>query len=139
MKKYIAVLSLLCILSAPVSAETCAGGSGTVIYGNYVDPATGLGTRYCKSNITMNWWSAFAWCDAIGGELIDLTKECLKSTGTSACPNLAGTGSGNVWTQNVPNNQQAYGVDLGSGGIKLGNRSTSNGGVQYALCVDFQK
>ena len=136
MKKYIAVLSLLCILSAPVSAETCAGGSGTVIYGNDVDPATGLGTRYCKSNIAMNWWSAFAWCDAIGGELIDLTKECIKSTGTSGCPNLAGKGSGNVWTQNVPSGTGAYYVTLFSGAINhINNRSYGDG--YAAFCVGF--
>ena len=135
MKKYIAVLSLLCILSAPVSAETCAGGSGTVIYGNDADPATGFeGTRYCKSNITMNWWSAFAWCDAIGGELIDLTKECLKSTGTSACPNLAETGSGTVWTQNVFSGANAYNVTLSSGAVKNDSREVN---VRAAFCVDF--
>ena len=138
MKKYIAVLSLLCILSAPVSAETCAGGSGTVIYGNYVDPATGLGTRYCKSNIAMNWWSAFAWCDAIGGQLIDLTKECIKSTGTSACPNLAGTGSGNVWTQNVPSGTNVYAVTLSSGAINHNGYGSGRCDRNAAFCVSFR-
>ena len=82
MKKCLGFAFCLWIMfSVPAVAASCAGGSGTVLTG--VD-----GTSYCKSNITMNWWSAFAWCDAIGGRLIDVTTECIKTTGTSGCPNL---------------------------------------------------
>jgi hypothetical protein len=133
MKKYVAILGILTILSTSAHAETCAGGAGTVIYGNDADR-----TPYCKSNITINWWSAFAWCDAIGGELIDLTTECNKSTGTSACPNLTGIGSGSVWTRNVPNGNVAYDVSLSSGAVLYGYgiyRSDSKS--LAALCVDF--
>ena len=137
MKKYVAILGILTILSTSAQAETCARGAGTVLYGNDADQTTGVeGTPYCKSNITMNWWSAFAWCDAIGGQLIDLTTECNQSTGTSACPNLTGIGSGNVWTRNVPTGHDAYIVPLSSGAVYNFNRTSSTSGA--ALCVGFR-
>lgn len=127
MKKYIGIICLSVLLSTSVLAESCAGGSGTVVEG--LD-----GTRYCKSNITMNWWSAFAWCDVAGGQLIDITTECIKTIGTTGCPNLTGIGSGWVWTQNVPSAIYAYNVSLSSGAVSTsGYRDGSNA----ALCVGF--
>lgn len=128
MKKYIGMICLSVLLSTSAVAESCAGGSGTVI--------TGLdGTRYCKSNITMNWWSAFAWCDAIGGQLIDITTECIKTTGTTGCPNLTGVGDGLVWTRNVPNSVHTYYVNLSSGLVQsVFDRITAN---RRTLCVGF--
>ncbi len=126
MKKYIGMICLSVLLSTSAVAESCAGGSGTVV--------TGLdGTRYCQSNTNMNWWSAFAWCDAIGGQLIDITTECIKTTGTTGCPNLTETGSALVWTQNVPSAIYAYFVYLSSGAVTTSNRDSSI----TALCVGF--
>ncbi len=126
MKKYIGMICLSVLLSTSALAESCAGGSGTVI--------TGLdGTRYCQSNTNVNWWSAFAWCDAIGGRLIDVTEECIKTTGTSGCPNLTGVGKGTVWTQNVSSANSAYYVILSSGAVYYSGRA----GYNAALCVGF--
>lgn len=126
MKKYIGMICLSVLLSTSAVAESCAGGSGTVIKG--LD-----GTRYCQSNTNMNWWSAFAWCDAIGGQLIDITTECIKTTGTTGCPNLTVTGSAWVWTQNVPSALYAYGVSLSSGAVVNNRRDYG----YAALCVGF--
>ena len=49
----------------PVRATECAHGGGVEIRGND-------GTNYCLSNSIMNWWSAFAWCDAAGKKLISM-------------------------------------------------------------------
>ena len=130
MKKCLGFAFCLWIMfSVPAVAASCAGGSGTVI--------TGLdGTRYCQSNTNVNWWSAFAWCDAIGGQLIDITTECIKTTGTTGCPNLTGVGKGSVWTQNVPSAHLAYYVSLSSGAV--GHNSYGRDvNLSTALCVGF--
>lgn len=106
-------------------AESCAGGAGTVVTG-----ADGT-TTYCASNITMNWWSAFAWCDAIEMQLIDLTQECNKVTGTTACPQFTGVGVSNVWTRNVDSNTNAY-VITSTGGLNRNYQRNTN--PCYALC-----
>lgn len=137
MKKCLGFAFCLWIMfSVPAVAASCAGGSGTVLTGKD-------GTSYCKSNISMNWWSAFAWCDAIGGRLIDVTEECIKTTGPSGCPNLTEVGGGLVWTQNVPSANLAYLVDLSSGAVSLSHLRLLQplpSSPQYyhaALCVGF--
>ena len=71
MKKVL--LSLLIVLFASVAqSATCANGNGTAFLGNDGK------TYYCGSKGHMNWWSAFAWCESIGGEMVDMNSECLK-------------------------------------------------------------
>ena len=139
MKKYVAILGILSIFSTSAHTETCAGGAGTVIYGNDADPVIGFeGTPYCKSNTVMNWWSAFAWCDAIGGELIDLTTECNKVSGSSGCPNLAGTGSGNAWTRNVVNDKVAYYIKFPSAEVYYNLSHPRSSTPASSMCVNFK-
>ncbi|MBQ7412847.1 MAG: hypothetical protein IJV07_01040 [Alphaproteobacteria bacterium] len=124
MKKIICAVCVGLLWASAALAEGCGNGGGTVIVG--LD-----GTRYCKSNITMNWWSAFAWCDAAGGSLIDMTRECNKVTGETGCPNLTGVGGNqSVWTKNVPNSSYAYNVNLSSGAVSNYTRYANS----YALC-----
>ncbi len=93
------MVGVCCLLiSGSVLAGGCDSDSGTLITGKD-------GTKYCQSKVGLK--SAFACCDAIGGQLIDLTTECNKVTGTEQCPNLAGVGSGTVWTQAVPSSDGA--------------------------------
>ena len=90
--KMVSITFLLLFWGFPVLAENCANGAGYIIYGNDKDPDHNRpGTKYCLSKVSMNWWSAFAWCDAAGGKLIS-TSECNKSTTTEDvdCPNLKG-------------------------------------------------
>lgn len=85
----------LALFPKGVQAVSCANGQGTEVQGN--DHGT-----YCLSHIPMNWWSAHAWCDAIGMQLIPLT-ECTcndesKCSMTVACPNLKISGLVCFWT-----------------------------------------
>ena len=50
------------LLSNPVFAA-CEGGDTLTASDN---------TVFCLSTITMNWWSAFTWCEAQGGHLASL-------------------------------------------------------------------
>ena len=92
MKKISFVLCLLFCFCA--HAEDCAGGAGTKKIGK-----DGV-TPYCISKKGMNWWSAFAWCQANGMELFDMNKECNKVTGTSVCPQKYGNDGFAGWTVN---------------------------------------
>ena len=59
------------------------------------------GHKYCKSNNSMNWWNAYAQCDAVNMNLVDLSDcgciDASQKCGTSgdSCPNLFGFGF--VW------------------------------------------
>ncbi len=121
MNKLILILALT--ISTNAVAATCANGTGTELTGKYK-------YTYCQSHISMNWWSAFAWCNSIGSELIDITEDCVPTgTPTSGsevhCPNLYGIGSGIGWTQNVPNNEYAYFIDFNSGKIRVHDSGTA--------------
>ena len=108
------------------TAETCAGGAGIMIKG--VD-----NQKYCKSGTRMNWWSAFAWCEAAGGTLIPLERCNGKNgtlTGTSQCPNFDGKSTGNCWTTSVPNSSQVYLINSGA----VNNTSNHRTNTTFALC-----
>ena len=64
-------VAALLLCSAPVFAE-CEGG--VEFNGRKA------GTKYCVSNITMNWWSAFAWCQAQGYRLASFEEACTDAT-----------------------------------------------------------
>ena len=128
----------LLIISTMVEAANCTGivgGAGMKVVG--VD-----GNDYCRSKMTMNWWSAFAWCEGMGMKLISL-EDCNGSDGSLAptesdCPNFAGTGTVSVWTASVPNSYNAYSVYLSNGSITYsndpGSKYRANDRSYYALC-----
>lgn len=67
------ILMLICgiaLVSSAVIAdeavETCANGAGKIVTGAVT------GHKYCMSNKNMNWWNAYAWCDAQGRRLFSL-------------------------------------------------------------------
>ena len=109
MKKQIITLCAgILLFSGIAHAESCANGAGKAASG-------ANGNMYCMSTAYMNWWSAFAWCEAIGGSLVDVTEDCA-CTGSScptvsnpngnACINMYPGGSAlasfysDVWTRN---------------------------------------
>ena len=118
----------LIIMQSASAAASCANGAGTEIKGN--DHGT-----YCLSKASMNWWSAHAWCDAIGMKLVPLNEcECSdesKCDMMKQCPNLYGTGSNWVWTTTPSSSSAAYHVYLLNGSVSTNSR-THNG---YALCL----
>ena len=112
MNKYI--FGTLLTVSMAVSADTCPRGT----------PVIGVdGETYCQSIQDMNWWSAFAWCEAIGMELISL-EDCDGKNGTvsssSPCPNFDGVNNKRVWTSSVPHKSAGYTIDLSSGSVDGG-------------------
>ena len=117
----------LCGLAIPAGAGNCWGveivGKDNI-------------THYCLSKQTMNWWSAFAWCDAQGMRLFNPDTECYGHgaalpTG-SDCPQLNGAStSGWIWTSKSRSASTAYTVNKGSGGISSGAKTEI---WQAALC-----
>ena len=128
MKKLLLMGCLL--LAVPALSEECAKGAGYVIIGND-------NTRYCASRHEMNWWSAFAWCDAAGGQLFDLSTQCYLGGSSGACPNLGGSLDLDLhrgyafWTRN---SLTTHAASIVSGGGVVGSRSKANRGTEQALC-----
>ena len=122
------LIGLIILQPINVQAADCANGAGTEIKGN--DHGT-----YCVSKVGMNWWSAHAWCDAIGMKLAPLSEcECRdesKCDMMKQCPNLYGTGSNWVWTTTPSSSSAAYAVGLHDGNVYPGTRTYGS----YALCL----
>ena len=122
------LLGVMMSLPVNVQAADCANGAGTEIKGN--DHGT-----YCVSKVGMNWWSAHAWCDAIGMKLAPLSEcECRdesKCDMMKQCPNLYNTGSSGGWTATPRGSSDAYYVGLIAGGVNSGTRTITS----HALCL----
>ena len=46
------------------------------------------GESFCKASATMNWWSAYSWCQGIGGRLPSIRELCpnvASMTQTASC------------------------------------------------------
>ncbi len=128
------------------TTETCANGAGTVVIGAIT------GHKYCKSNNTMNYWNAHAWCDAQGRQLFDLsdcgcdgTRTCQAQGTSGLCPelkNVYGTSYDSYgWTSLASSESTAYYVSLTIGAVLNGYstfhdyksyRNSSH--RQWALC-----
>ena len=134
--KKILLLACVCMLCAgQAMAANCE--AGTEIEGKN-------GHFYCKSNRTMNWWSAGTWCEAQGRHLATMEEMCPDtgsnnawdgSTGDRKCANLNGvvTGSTAVWSSLASEGHYAFNVYLNDGGVNnRASRSTSNS--YYAFC-----
>ncbi len=123
----------LCLLTGTNAYAACA--EGTEITGKN-------GHVYCKSNITMNWYTAFAWCDTQGRTLatmeqmcdIDDTQRWDGNTGTGKCLNLAGASSENqyVWSAIPYGSSYAFYVNLSTANVY--NHYNRTGNYFYALC-----
>ena len=129
MKKILMICALCLTIATHAYAEPCAGGHGEVIVGND-------GKSYCKSKVSMNWWSAHAWCAANGMALIDTNKHCTctghdNCNASVSCPNLYKVGSGDVWTATPNGSSGAFYVNLSSGNVlNYGYRNVN----LYAVC-----
>ncbi len=122
------LIGLIILQPINVQAADCANGAGTEIKGN--DHGT-----YCVSKVGMNWWSAHAWCDAIGMKLAPLSEcECRdesKCDMMKQCPNLYNIGSSGGWTTTPRGSSDAYYVGLIGGSVSSGTRTTTS----HALCM----
>lgn len=146
--KGLTLLSLVLLVSVPTYAKwgaNCTSNGGTIIKANQYGTKDGVnldkgglcndpndpntsnncnGMEFCRSNKDMNWWSAFTWCESIGGKLASFEHLCpstqmIKNSTNAApgaCPNLTGTGS-DVWgwSSTGIDNCQALDVNLSTG------------------------
>jgi len=126
----ILLTSTVTLAEDTTTTETCANGAGTVITGAVT------GHKYCRSNSSdMNWWNAYAWCDAMGRKLFDRANcACGNTTADCAgsiCPELKGVSSGDWGWSATPNGTtRAYSVSLSSGYIGSYYRYND----YYAIC-----
>ncbi|MGN1091408.1 MAG: hypothetical protein ACI4RJ_02840 [Alphaproteobacteria bacterium] len=99
------MMIIFCLISTIVKAEIqCEDAGGILAVGGDGQ------TFYCASKQSMNWWSAFSWCNAVGGKMFDLTTECQKAVNHGPCPQLCNPGpglSGYYWTTNVADSTYA--------------------------------
>ena len=125
------ILFVLCIFSSVANAEiSCEDAGGTLYKGNDGE------TEYCLSSRGMNWWSAHAWCQALGLELVDLQTECEKKTISNSitwhCPQLRiGKNMCLAWTKNISASSKAMNIEIGGGAIYIDVKT----GLYKALCL----
>ena len=134
MKKRIVFLMCLCFvgMSAMAAAPTCEDHGGSIITANN-------GTKFCKSDKAMNWWSAFAWCESQNRTLAEFSKMCpdtqqYPTETTGDCPNLQELDDDVwVWSSLAWSSQSALLVNLSSGAVSRRGRTDSYG-YHHALC-----
>ena len=119
------------MFSSVANAEiSCEDAGGKLFKGNDGK------TEYCISFHGMNWWSANAWCQALGLELVDLQTECEKRgasiVATSACHQLQrGDLPSEAWAKNTSSSSRALYIYLQGGGIFAGYKDA----LLNALCL----
>lgn len=111
--------------------ETCANGAGTVVIGVIT------GHKYCMSNNSMNWWNAYAWCDAQGRRLISMD-DCACSASVNCdgkCAEFTQKLGKYAWTATPGDTSStAYSLYI-STTISNFSSSTSRSTVQrYSIC-----
>ena len=127
MKKTILAILMAMLATSAFAEGKCEGG----------DPFEGAndGHEYCISQKTMNWWSAFAWCQQQGRHLATLQEACdgwYGVTGYAACGNMVKSGVTKkyCWTANPKDSTNAWRVEAGTDYIDNGSRN----GIASALC-----
>lgn len=123
MKRLLILLSLLYVFPAYASCE-----GGTEITGKN-------GHVYCASNVSMNWYTAFAWCYAHGRSLatmeqicnIDETQKWDGNNGEGRCLNMVGAAqTQHVWSSISSGSTNAFYIDLSTGNVYYFNRTGTN-------------
>ena len=108
---------------AQARAETCE--SGKLVTGNN-------GHSYCQSKYQMNWWSAYAWCEAQGRHLASMYELCPDwdgSKGGDKCANTNDGFDGSGWTKTAFQQNYAFTV-YPSGTVDADGRTYG----RYAFC-----
>ena len=126
MTKKLFILTLIGLISTTSAYAKCDGGTQVT---------NTAGTTFCKSNVTMNWWSAAAWCKANSMSLATVYEMCPSwngNTGNGVCPELEGKGSGSVWSATASGSGYAFGVYLPLGGVD--NQSLRTSDPSSAFC-----
>ena len=141
MKKVIVFLMCVFAVTSAMSAEpTCNGGtpvkSNTTATNPDCSADTCNGHEFCKSDKTMNWWSAFAWCESQNRKLAEFKTMCPGVSQAPAntagdCPNLQGVENFCAWSSLASTSGLAFAVCLSSGAVGHDGRHRD---YYYALC-----
>ena len=116
--KKIVLLIVLSLMLATHGYAACA--EGTEVTGKN-------GHVYCKSNIGMNWYTAFLWCEAQGRTLvtpaqacdIDETQKWDGNRGVGKCLNMMDISPNfTAWTA-MPYLDQSLGIQTSTGNIDM--------------------
>lgn len=128
MNRKLFLLCLLGLLSVSSAYAKCEGGK---------EVTNSVGTTFCCSNVSLNWWSAAAWCKANGLHLATMYEMCPSwdgTTGGGKCPEFNGIGTGFVWSSTANGASSAFSVyDSGSGYVNYHN-NPGRSAAYYALC-----
>ena len=128
MKKAVMILLICSCLSAKAIAGAAVIGKCARGHGDLRLDDDGI-TTYCQSKIGMNWWSAFAWCEAAGGRLIDINKDCTDA----GCWKYDFIAAYRTWTANQKDESTAF-TYSGWGGIQTYQKTNSRGS-NCTLCI----
>ena len=125
MKKKLLLACLVGLISITSAYAKCDGGT----------EITASSGTFCKSNVTMNWWSAAAWCKANGRTLATIYEMCPTWDGNTShgdCLELKGSADDySVWSATALDKIYAVAVHLSSGTVLGYDRSTA---YRYAFC-----
>ena len=152
MKKYLLLTALVLATTAQADFwSNCTAYGGTIVtankygtdeHGNNLDKG-GLcndptdttkinncnGKKFCVGGNKMNWWSAFTWCEAIGGQLASFEHMCpgiskIPNQTTGACPNAKNIGNSDWgWTSTGYGTRQAFIVEPAHGYVQVIDRN----------------
>lgn len=124
MKKFVLYISLCLFMTGHVLAS-CVDGTELTGENGHV---------YCRSNIIMNWYSAFTWCEGHGRPLATMEQMCdidetqkWEGAGEGKCLNL--TSANMSWSATPYGTGQAF--ELYGQRVSASGRS---GNMRHALC-----
>jgi hypothetical protein len=156
--KYLTLIALALASATSVQADfwdNCTAYGGTIItansYGNDKggqcnDPSDPNltkncnGKRFCWGLGSQNWWSAYTWCESIGGRLASFESVCPGTqsgvSGGNICPNaLLRRGDTGGWTTLGSGNNKAAMVWFNWGDVDLNIRDQKSNN-RRALCEE---
>ena len=123
-------LFLLCLMGAFLATSAYAKcDGGTMI--------TGKSGSFCKSNVKMNWWSAYSWCKANDRSLATIYEACPSwngNIGEGQCSELSGSGDGGVWTSTASGSDSGFSIALQNGYVNNKREDSSRLELGSALC-----
>ena len=105
MKTKLLLACIIGLFSVTSAYAKCDGGT---------EITNTAGTTFCRSNVTMNWWSAYAWCRANGLRLATMYEICPSwdgNVGNGKCPELSDGDGGWAWSSTVRNVGSAFFVN----------------------------
>ena len=128
----------------PWTKEGCESVKGTWITAHSptddgCDAAHCNGLNFCRSNVDMNWWSAFIWCQSIGHKLVTLANLCPgipsgPNSAQKACLNAYGVDNAQYRWTSMPWSTN-MGLIIGSAG-DIRDNATRNWAGCRAVCEE---